>query len=167
MKQLLPVILFLFFATIVCAQKAPGKNTAYVELFGNGLLGSINYERQLTNHPALAIHVGAGIYATKDDHVKAYLTIPFGINYLLKFNKRSMLDIGFGATWTKPEVKLYAIVDRKDGNYVNHDYFNFVPSLGYRHHTSNNLMWRCSITPVITHSIGIIPFFGFAFGKVF
>ena len=167
MKQFIPVILFSFFATIVCAQKAPGKNTAYLELFGNGLISSINYERELTNHPAFAIHVGIGTYITHDDKFKAYPTIPVGINYLLKFNNRSMLDIGFGATWTKPEVKLYAIVDRKDGNYVNRDYINYVPSVGYRHHTKNNLMWRCSITPVITHSIGVIPFFGFAFGKIF
>ncbi|MEO8770857.1 MAG: hypothetical protein ABI402_12245 [Ferruginibacter sp.] len=166
MKQIPAILLFSFFTTIVCGQKMPGKNTAYLELGGNGLISSVNYERQLTNHPALAIHVGVGTYITHDDKFKFFPTIPVGINYLLKLNKRSMLDIGFGATWTKPEVKLYAIVDRYY-NYVNHDYINFVPSVGYRHHTKNNLMWRCSITPIITHSIGVIPFVGFSFGKIF
>lgn len=138
------------------------KNTGYLELGGNGLLTSINYERQLFNKPGLGFHVGMGIYGFKEPH----LTIPFGFNYLINLkNNQSFLDFGLGMVYTKAEVLLYVTVKRPQG-YVHTDFWSYIPSIGYRRHTKSNYMIRVAVTPVI-NNIGLLPFFGFSIGKGF
>ena len=51
------------------------KNTVFVEALGNGLFGSINYERQLTKEPGLSLRAGIGFYTEYD----FYLTLPLSI----------------------------------------------------------------------------------------
>lgn len=162
MKHLILAAFFSLLSVILFAQTAAKKNAVYFELGGNGLFTSLNYERQFLQQPDLRLRAGLGIYS----HDPSRLTIPLGIDYLLKTGKRSFLDIGFGATYTRADVKLYTIVDHKDPNYVNHNYVNIVPSVGLRHHTENNLLWRISIAPVINNN-GLIPFLGFSIGKMF
>ena len=53
------------------------KNTVFVEALGNGLFGSINYERQLTKEPGLSLRAGIGFYTEYD----FYLTLPFSLFY--------------------------------------------------------------------------------------
>lgn len=145
------------------AQHPAKKNSIYVELGGNALFTSINYERQLLKMPRLGFHVGAGIYGVSP----SYLTLPFGLNYLIELKKaRSFIDIGFGATYTKTDVELYAIVEHRNPDYKNTDYWNYIPSLGYRRLTKKNVLYRFSITPVINHN-GTFPFLGFSIGKSF
>jgi len=74
------------------------KNDIYLEAGGNGLFGSVNYERQLTKTPGLGARIGVGFYTEN----AFYLTIPVGINYLFKLkNDKSFIDAGLGATWTR------------------------------------------------------------------
>ena len=111
----------------------------------------------------LNAHVGTGIYGVNP----AYLTIPFGINYLFTLKKsNAFIDLGFGATYSKADVALYAIVEHRELNYRNTNYWNYIPSLGYRKLTKSNLMYRFSLTPVINHNDGL-PFVGFSIGKSF
>ena len=42
------------------------RNTIFVEALGNGLFGSINYERQLTKEPGLSVRAGIGFYTEYD-----------------------------------------------------------------------------------------------------
>lgn len=167
MKQrVLYVTLFIFCLSTtsdVSGQSLSKRNTIYVELLGNGLLTSINYEGQLLKETRLNFHIGTGIYGGQS----TYLTIPLGLHYLIKVSKaESYIDLGFGATYSKADVSLYAIVEHRDPNYKNTDYWNYIPSIGYRKITKKNLMYRFSITPVLNHHISL-PYFGFSFGKSF
>ncbi|MDI9311492.1 MAG: hypothetical protein QM535_14865 [Limnohabitans sp.] len=91
------------------------------------------------------------------------MTIPVGINYLFKLkNNKSFIDAGLGATWTRLNGNLFE--DSKISNRNN--FVNFVPSIGYRQHTSKELMWRINITP-IANRFGLSPWLGFSIGKRF
>lgn len=147
----------------VSGQSQTKLNTVYFELGGNGLFTSINYERQLLRKTRLNFHIGTGIYGV----TPTYLTMPFGINYLFKLrNTSSYIDIGFGATYSKADVALYAIIERRNPNYVNTNFWNYIPSLAYRKITKRNLMYRFSLSPVINHN-DFLPFLGFSLGKSF
>ncbi|MBT3588190.1 MAG: hypothetical protein HN507_06020, partial [Flavobacteriaceae bacterium] len=71
------------------------KNTVFVEALGNGLFGSINYERQLTKEPGLSLRAGIGFYTEYD----FYLTLPFSIQYLIDLNRNNFIETGIGYTW--------------------------------------------------------------------
>lgn len=163
MKRLILTLTILTFVYTAYSQNSFKQNTIYFQLGGNGLFTSINYERQVFKKPGIGFHIGAGIYGIEP----SYLTVPFGVNYLLKLKKsNSYIDFGFGATYSKADVKLYIIVDRRTSNYVNTNYWNYIPSIGYKRVTKKDLMYRFSLTPVINHNDGI-PFFGFSIGKRF
>ena len=138
------------------------RNEVFIELGGNGLLGSLNYERQLFKKPGFGFRVGAGIYGT-DPH----LTIPVGINYLSRFFKsRSFIDLGLGVTYTDYNVRLF-VIEKRDAEYVQKDQsFYLIPSLGLKACTSKNFAWRMYITPVLSHS-DLLPYIGFGLGKRF
>ena len=145
--------------TLCFGQSTFKKNDIYLEAGGNGLFGSVNYERQLTKEPGLGARIGVGFYSEK----AFYLTIPVGINYLFKLkNEKSFIDAGLGAIWTRIDGKLLG--DSKDSN---GDHFvNFVPSIGYRRHTASDIMWRISVTPV-ANKYGLVPWIGASIGKRF
>lgn len=153
-------ILFSCAATFTCAQNTFKRNDIYLEAGGSGLFGSLNYERQLTKEPGIGIRIGIGFYTEN----AFYLTTPVGINYLFKLkNNRSFIDAGLGVTWARTEVALMG----SNSHYTRGDRFvNFIPSLGYRRHTSKDLMWRISFTPVI-NKYGGIPWVAASIGKRF
>lgn len=163
MKQIILTFLTIILFCNSYGQDSFKPNTIYFELGGNGLFTSLNYERQVTQKPGIGFHIGAGFYGVKT----SFLTIPFGVNYLLKLkNSNSYIDFGFGATYSKADVKLYIMVDHKDPNYVNTNYWNYIPSIGYRILTKTNFIYRFSLSPVINHN-DFIPFLGFSIGKCF
>ena len=155
-------IALLFFSTIAFGQKAKSNNI-YFELGGNGLFLSLNFEKELIKKTNLYGHLGFGIYGIQP----TYLTLPFGINYLLKSkNKYNSIEFGLGATYTKADVKLYSIVDNKSNIPVKIQYFNIIPSISYRHNTDKNFMYKLSLTPVFNQYDGL-PFLGFSIVKIF
>ncbi len=161
-KLLLLALLTLAFISNSFGQNYNKLNTLYFELGGNGLFLSANYERQILKKTRLNFHIGTGIYGLKTSE----LTIPFGVNYLLRIQKsKTYLQFGFGATYTRADVKLYLIVDRNE-NYVHSTFINYVPSIGFRHQTDKNLMYRFNITPILNQYSGL-PFFGLSIGKSF
>ena len=134
-------------------------NYVYLEAGGNGLFGSVNYERQITKQPGLGARIGVGFYSEN----AFYLTIPAGINYLFQLKKeKSFIDAGLGATWTRIDGNLFGKSKNANGD----DFVNFVPSIGYRRHVSNNIMWRISVTPV-ANKFGLVPWIGASIGKRF
>jgi hypothetical protein len=137
------------------------KNLAYLELGGNGLFISLNYERKILPGTNIYSHAGLGIYGINKTHI----TVPFGLNYLFGLQPDHFIDFGVGLTYTTADVKLYAIVDKKDPSSETHA-FNFVPSLGYRWHDKKKWMYRFSFTPVFNQYDGL-PFAGFSLGKLF
>ena len=159
MKILIIFLASAFFATCSFGQTTFKRNDLYFEAGGNGLFSSINYERQLTSQPGLGFRVGLGFYSEND----LYLTIPIGINYLFKLkNDNSFIDAGLGATWTRSNGKFFIIEDPSIGE----QFVSFVPSIGYRKHTANDVMWRISLAPV-ANKYGLVPWLGFSLGKRF
>ena len=159
MRTCLLTIITIIFIINSFGQSTFKQNDIYLEAGGNGLFGSVNYERQFTKEPALGVRFGLGLY--KEDRL--YLTIPVGINYLFKLKKtNSFIDAGLGATWCRAEVRLLGNSKNPEGE----SFVNFLPSLGYRKHTVNNVMWRISLTP-IGNKYGLFPWLGVSIGKRF
>jgi hypothetical protein len=159
MKSFTLLLALSLFSVCSYGQTTFKQNDIYLEAGGNGLFGSVNYERQLTKQPGLAFRVGIGFYSEK----AFYLTIPVGINYSfnLKDNK-SFIEAGLGATWTRIDGDLFGDSKNPQGDH----FVNFVPSIGFRRHTSNDMMWRISVTPVV-NKYTFVPWFGFSIGKRF
>lgn len=107
------------------AQEAYKKNDVYFELLGSGLIGSVNYERQLSNKPGFGMRVGLGFYPTDD---QGWLSIPLGINYLIGLGKSSFIDVGAGVTLTQEPVDF---LDFSGNVYDSPPYTNFIPTLGF------------------------------------
>ncbi len=159
MKPLTLLLAILGFSFYSNGQTSFKRNDIYLEAGGNGLFSSINYERQLTKQPGLGFRLGIGFYAEK----AFYLTIPVGINYLFKLkNNKSFIDAGLGATWTRIDGNLFGDSKNSTGDH----FVNFAPSIGYRRHTTKDVMWRISITP-IANKYGLVPWLGFSIGKRF
>jgi len=159
MKHFIAIFIVTFFVTYSSGQTIFKRNTVYIEAGGNGLFGSANYEWQLTKQPGLGIRIGVGFYSEN----AFYLTVPVGVDYLFSLkNSKSFIDAGLGATWTRINGNLFG-----DSKNTNSDHFvNFVPSIGYRRQTNENLMWRISLTP-IANKFGLVPWLGLSIGKRF
>ncbi|HUS03632.1 MAG TPA: hypothetical protein VMY77_17950 [Chitinophagaceae bacterium] len=160
MRKTLFNIALLFIAINTVGQDPFKKNDIYLEAGGNGLFGSLNYERQLTKEPGIGARIGVGFYTEN----AFYLTTLVGINYLFNLkNNRSFIDAGLGVTWARTDGAFIG----SSSQYTNGDRFvNFVPSIGYRRHTLKNVMWRISLTPVINKYTGA-PWLGLSIGKRF
>jgi hypothetical protein len=157
MKHL--IITFFSFTLLVCTKTFGQQNNLFIEAGGNGLFGSVNYERMITKEPGLSLRAGIGIYTEK----AFYLTLPVGINYLFPLKKAgTYLDAGLGITWAQIDGKIF-----KDEGNANGDHFtNFIPSFGYRKHVGEHTMWRASITPVF-NKMASNPWIGFSVGRRF
>lgn len=157
-KQILTAFAITIAATAF-AQSNFSKNAVYLEAGGTGLFGSLNYERQLTDQPGLGLRAGVGFYAEN----AFYLTIPVAINYLFKLRGHgAFIDAGLGASWTRVDGRLFSRSKNPNGDH----FVNFVPSIGYRKHTANDVMWRVSLTPVANKN-GLVPWLGASIGKRF
>ncbi len=158
-----PLLLLIIVSAIsATAQTTFKKNSLYVELAGNALYASLNYERQLTNKPGIGIRLGVGYFSSDE---KFRISIPIAINYLFQLNNdRSFIDASLGATWSG------AAGIKKDSSDGTRDYsehiLSFVPAIGYRRHTKGGFMWRVSFTPLI-NKYRVVPIPGVSIGKVF
>jgi hypothetical protein len=160
MRKYFFLILCSAFAIVLSGQTTFKKNDVYLEIGGNGLFASANYERQLTKQPGPGIRLGIGVYSENG----IYLTLPAGIDYLFNLKAdKSFIDAGMGITWTFIDAKFFGKSKSLSGN----NFFpDFIPSIGYRQHTANNIMWRVSLAPVI-NKYGFVPWLGLSFGKRF
>ena len=159
MKQFFLLIFIATFSTYSFGQTTFKKNSIYLEAGGNGLWGSVNYERQLTKEPGLGVRIGVGFYTEN----AFYLTVPVGINYLFALkNDKSFIDAGLGVTFARMDGDLFDGSKNPKGDHFG----NFIPSIGYRRHTTRNVMWRISLTPVF-NKYTTLPWVGLSVGKQF
>lgn len=165
MRYLLLPLCLLLLQQLGYAQNLDKKNEVFLELGGNGLLGSINYSRQLTNSPALELRVGLGAYGSDP---KTHLTVPVAINYIINVgSKHGFLNLGIGATYTKADVRMGVLIDyAEDYIRTRSQPINIVPNVGYRYYTSKDFSWRINFTPVINRH-AVFPIFGISAGKRF
>ena len=135
------------------------QNFVYFELGGSSFLG-INYERQLNVTPGLGFRVGLGKGALVEGLLGGETTLTLGLNYLFSSNNhKSFFDVGasFSTVIAVPEDSFFS---EEVG------FFYLSPSVGFRQHTKNGLMWRISITPLYDFE-EIAPFVGISIGKQF
>jgi hypothetical protein len=138
-------------STAVVAQNRSPKNDLYLELGGNGIVASVNYERQLTKEPGWGIRLGAGMVPMIG------ASFPAGLQYLLKTkNERCFFDLGMGITYVLKGFKSSSEMEQ----------LNYIPSFGYRRYSKKNTLFRISFTPIINRSF-IYPSVGLSFGKRF
>src|SRR5688572_16844323 len=157
------LVTFVLTTTVFFGQQTFKRNDIYFEFLGNGILASINYERQLTSKPGLGLRAGLGYYSGDD---KFRVTIPLGVNYLLMLTKnKSFLEAGIGGTWSG------AAGLKDDTPTGGRDYseriWSLVPSFGYRGITNSTFMWRASYTPIINKYKVLWQWFGISIGKRF
>jgi hypothetical protein len=155
MRKFIFLSISIIIATNLAAQKSFKKNTFYAEILGSGMVLSINYERQLKDKPGLGYYFGIGLGGLKP-------AVPFGAKYLIDLkNQKSYIEAGAGITlgerdlWIQREIGQTAKNSYKPG---------FIPSIGYRHHTSYGFMWRVNYTPVFSGFRNIPLFFGLSLG---
>ena len=163
--KFLTVCLFVSFMSFAQENQEPNgkklKNTVFVEALGNGLFGSINYERQLTKEPGLSLRAGIGFYTENE----FYLTIPTSIQYLISLRNSNFIETGVGYTWAD------AAADDifNNENVTNSDNLNnLFLSVGYRKHFGKGWMWKANFTPLITNNKDVtLPWIGVSIGKRF
>lgn len=161
MKLIITIITILF-TSITHAQK----NAVYVELLGNGLFGSVNYERQITKEPKLYARIGLGFWSDFGilGSSNSGYTIPISMNYLVDLKNNNFLDLGIGATMVKSDFS-----SQPAPNHV----FILFTNVGFMRNFGNNFFWRFHITPYfdsITEDVtieGRKQWFGFTIGKRF
>ena len=71
----------IFAAIQLPAQKPFKRNSLYGEILGNGLVLSLNYERQMSSKPSLGLHFGVGLGSHKP-------IFPLGAKYLFAIDKQ-------------------------------------------------------------------------------
>jgi hypothetical protein len=136
------------------------RNAVYVEALGNGLFGSLNYERQLTRTPGLSFRIGVGFY-TEDDF---YLSIPVSLHYLIDLGRNNYIDTGLGYTYADsgPD-DLFSSSQRSNSGNLH----NLFLMAGYRRHFGRDWMLRASFTPLTNNFDVTLPWIGIAIGKRF
>jgi len=154
MRKILLFTIAIFAACQLPAQKSFKRNTVYFEIGGNGLVLSLNYERQITNKPGLGFHVGIALSGDKP-------AFPLGAKYLFDLGKqRSFLEVGAGVTIAEQDMW------EEDLNQVTGNPYKagFIPSVGYRYNAPKGFMWRINYTPFFNKYRTELLFFGVSVG---
>ncbi len=155
MRKLFFLIAAIFATIQLPAQKTFKRNTLYCETLGNGLVLSVNYERQMKSEPGLGLHIGVGLGGNRP-------AFPLGVKYLILLDKeKSFFEMGAGITLAERD-----LWSETNSSQFKSDTYSagFIPSIGYRHHTSKGLMWRINYTPVFNKYRNELVFFGFSIG---
>ena len=132
------------------------KNSLYLELGGNALVYSINYDRVLTDD--FSARIGIGFYSFEDDFgdSASLAGIPITAHYLLG-NGNSRLELGGGILVVTGKADVGS-VETKDGAVLGTGVF------AYRFQKQEGgLFFKAGFTPVI-HSGSFLPWFGISIG---
>lgn len=167
MKQKIIIIFLTLINTSVFGQEVNHQteslsNTFFFEALGNGIIGSVNYERRLSKNPYLTARVGVGFYTESN----FYLTIPISLQYLIDLKKNNFIETGLGYTWAQFGADDCFFCNGTDNT---DNYSNLHLSIGYRKHFGNKWMWKVNFSPLITnnHDESFRPWIGASFGKQF
>ncbi|RYY06350.1 MAG: hypothetical protein EOP43_06625 [Sphingobacteriaceae bacterium] len=129
----------------------------YVELLGQGLLLTANYDTRFSNkRNGIGGRIGVGYIAGGGDNVA---TVPIGLNYLLG-KGRSFFEIGLGVTYLSGKLK---------DDIFDEDFKSFVgtSSFSYRLQPVNSgFSFRGGLTPIFGSGY-FYPFYGLSLGYTF
>ncbi|MEM9824737.1 MAG: hypothetical protein AAF985_26860 [Bacteroidota bacterium] len=152
---------FILFCTTICMilglnNKALSQgNSFYVELFGNGLIFSANYDMRFTqSNVGLGGRVGLGYVGGVNSSV---LTIPVMANYLLGKDGK-YFEVGGGLTFVSANVDFIGDNDSASAVWG-------TLSFMYRYQPiDGGFMWKIGITPLIADGVFFPYWFGLGLG---
>ncbi len=163
MKNLLPIPLFftVFLFSVLQPLRAQESNKAfYVELGGNGLFFSANYDMRFgsnTAGPGARIGIGYVGGGSADGSV---VTVPLMINHFLG-NNGKYFEIGAGITYVSAQA------DFVGDDFSDSEFWATLSFMYRRHPTDGGFMWKVGITPVIADGIFIPYWLGVGLGYAF
>lgn len=170
------IVVFTFFVSLNnCIAQI---NSILVELGGNSLGPSVNYQRQIGLQGKLGFRLGIGsawvrgnYYSSNPSYFSVALPderlcIPISLNYLIDLKNRNYLETGLGYTW---------INFNKDFENREQGRHNVIPSIGYVRNFGHGSgwMWKASFTPLVGGNrdkgfvFGFSPMAGLSMGKRF
>ena len=123
------------------------KRALYLELGGNGLFYTLNYDHMLSNK--VSVRVGAGLVTSGGLYVG---TAPITLNYLLGEGD-SRLELGAGALIATSN---YFEAENTAGVAA-------TATFAYRYQKPNGIFLKAAFTPVFRHDF-FLPWFGFSIG---
>jgi hypothetical protein len=136
----------------------PKQNQLYLELGGNGLIYSINYERFLSEN--FTIRGGFGITPGFFFVEGTFIDIPVTASYLIG-SERSKLEMGLGATFlASSNVEVFGL-DSGDQSLI-----ILTGIVGYRYTSPSGFVFRIFFTPLYSSEGDppFVPYFGLSFG---
>ncbi len=124
------------------------KHSIYLELLGNGLSYSINYERLLKQ--GLSLRMGAGYFPELDDFFTntRHISLPILLNSLININRTTQFEAGLGTTFLflNPNENFYITsslgiksVDPKTGKFFKVSFTPFTNNITKRIYFSGGL----------------------------
>ena len=168
------LISLLYFATNkVYAQidSLTWRKAVFVELLGNGVLFSANFDMRFVKgkNGSFGFRAGLGDFFINAksgmvDLAVNGVTFPMEVDYLLG-KSHHFLETGIGVTPYYISTKLTISDNRFSGNGLN--MMRFL-NIGYRYQPLNNgLMFKINWNPLITHDGLFLKWFGLSLGYVF
>jgi len=168
------IIFILLFTGALYGQK----NSVYLESLGNGFLGSVNYERQLTKGPKLFVRAGIGFNSNLGilGDTEISYTIPISLHYLVSLKNNNYLDLSVGPT---------LIESSFDSFDAPNTILYLFTNIGFRRDFGGSFFWRIHGTPYVINitkdtyrsgddTLYLVEefdfpkaWFGFSFGKRF
>jgi hypothetical protein len=157
-KALIVMLLFLTSAGISAQKKTSkvsstfdgSKNAFFVELLGNGLLFSANYDVRVANK--FGVRAGIGYFGSTDGD-GGILTVPAMGNFLLGKNGR-YFEVGAGITF----VKISGTDDIFDTD-KSSSVFGTLSFMYRRQPVDGGFMWKIGLTPILAEGV-FIPYWG-------
>ncbi len=147
-------------------------NAVYLELLGNGLIYSLNYERNITGN----IYVRAGGmflgFSIGDSNPSKYrfYSFPFMLNKVIG-KKKGNLELGVGLLYYSFNAESSGVQDTGyPGIIIGEQGIGLTSTVGYRHIFTNNMLFRVGFQPSyyfksISKGLTMSP--GISIGKVF
>jgi hypothetical protein len=151
------VVLSLLIASIASAQS---RNVAYFELGGNGIVPTVNYERQLTERLFGRVGLGVLFSSESDGDEDVTFVVPLMVNYLSHPAGNHHLELGGGLAFVAGDAQDW--YDSDDDEQIS----NVVgtATLGYRFQKPvRGFVFKAGVTPVFDDS-DVLPWVGVSFG---
>lgn len=142
-------------------QSADRVNQLYLELGGNGLIYSVNYERFLSDN--FTLRGGFGITPGIIFAEGTFIHIPFTIGYLIG-GESSKFEAGLGATYfSGTDVEIFGLPSGDQSLIF------MTGIIGYRYISPNGFVFRIFFTPLYSKESDpdFIPSGGLSFGFMF
>lgn len=136
------------------------QNSVYLELLGNGLLYSLNYDRLITE--SIGLRVGVSYQKPNSEEI---VTVPIMIQYLTG-SGNSKLELGIGVCLvSQPDRSSFSFLD-DDKEFEGSGALG-TATIGYRYQRADEgLVFRAGFTPLFG-SIGFWPLAGISIGYGF